>query len=225
MARRLVLMPVAPKVTVSEAVNLLERGWAARVDKRVLELSQATPAVVAERMRNSRRRMRPPLIRGYTKIPERCSILIFPHKGTGQRRNSHSRHPKGKRDCRPKTDRMLPGDFHAAASELVIERARGMDYSQRSTGNFGQRAVRRADCCAGNWLRECHHRAAVENPDLPSNACHSGPVLARDQCPDAVVCLGPGPRISRERVLGRIRGRNSVEPGQYDAAMAGTSGA
>src|SRR5579859_3912849 len=76
MARRLVLMPVLPRVTVSEAENFEARVCWARALRIDFELSQAAPAAVAERMRNSRRRMRPPeeggVIRDYNKLMERC---------------------------------------------------------------------------------------------------------------------------------------------------------
>src|ERR1700741_4646995 len=60
MARRLVLMPVLPRVTESEAENFAGRVWLARALRIELELSQAAPRPDAERTRNSRRRMRPP---------------------------------------------------------------------------------------------------------------------------------------------------------------------
>src|ERR1700730_10443124 len=73
MARRLVLIPVLPRLTVSEAVNFVERVCSASAFRMDLELSQAAPAAVAERTRNSRRRMGPPrkgrFVRGYTRGP------------------------------------------------------------------------------------------------------------------------------------------------------------
>src|ERR1700690_186206 len=57
MARRLVLMPVLPRVTVSEAENLAGSVCSARALRMDLELSQAAPRPEAERTRNSRRRM------------------------------------------------------------------------------------------------------------------------------------------------------------------------
>src|SRR5437899_2587026 len=96
MANRLVLMPVAPRVTVSEAVNLVARGCAARVDSRVFELSQAAPATVAERMRNSRRRIRPPTLRGYTNSSGRCSNL-FSLSMDGVLKEWSPHHPKAGR--------------------------------------------------------------------------------------------------------------------------------
>jgi len=52
MARRLVLMPVRPRVTVSEAENFAERVCSAMALRMDLELSQAAPRLEAERMRN-----------------------------------------------------------------------------------------------------------------------------------------------------------------------------
>src|SRR5580693_2261522 len=63
MARRLVWMPVLPRVTVSDALNLRGRGLRARACTpwgNAAECSQAAPAVEAERRRNSRRFMGPP---------------------------------------------------------------------------------------------------------------------------------------------------------------------
>src|ERR1700675_1597218 len=63
MARRLVRMPVLPRITVSDALNFRGRGlrvkeWARR--GKAAEWSKAAPAVQAERRRNSRRFMGPP---------------------------------------------------------------------------------------------------------------------------------------------------------------------
>src|ERR1700733_10898748 len=60
MARRLVFIPVLPKVTVSVAENFPAEGSAAIASRMVLEVSSfvenhAAPMPVAERMRNSRR--------------------------------------------------------------------------------------------------------------------------------------------------------------------------
>src|SRR6266851_3343127 len=60
MARRLVWMPVWPRVTVSEAENLVGRVVLARAVRMVLDESQAAPRPVAERIRNSRRCMEHP---------------------------------------------------------------------------------------------------------------------------------------------------------------------
>src|SRR5580704_18810490 len=63
MARRLVWMPVLPRVTVSNALNLRGRGFSASAWARrgkAAERSQAAPAAQAERRRNSRRFMEPP---------------------------------------------------------------------------------------------------------------------------------------------------------------------
>src|SRR5580700_11116775 len=63
MARRLVWMPVLPRVTVSDALNLRGRGLRAKARARwgnTAEWSQAAPAVQAERRINSRRFKRPP---------------------------------------------------------------------------------------------------------------------------------------------------------------------
>src|SRR4051794_3225352 len=64
MARRLVLMPVLPSVTVSEAENFWPSVCSANALRMDLDESQAAPAAVAVRTRNSRRRMRPPKDRG-----------------------------------------------------------------------------------------------------------------------------------------------------------------
>src|SRR5580693_4067657 len=53
-------MPVLPRVTVSEAENFDGRGLVARAASRSFELSQAAPSPEAERMRNSRRCIKPP---------------------------------------------------------------------------------------------------------------------------------------------------------------------
>src|SRR5580700_6994094 len=55
MASRLVLMPVLPSVTVSEAEKFDDKGWVARAVSRSLQESQAAPTPDAERIRNSRR--------------------------------------------------------------------------------------------------------------------------------------------------------------------------
>src|ERR1700693_4966515 len=60
MASRLVLMPVLPSVTVSEAENFDGKGWVARAVNRSLRVSQAAPTPAAERIRNSRGCIRPP---------------------------------------------------------------------------------------------------------------------------------------------------------------------
>jgi hypothetical protein len=43
MASRLVLIPVLPRVTVSEAENFDEEAWVARAASKSFELSQAAP--------------------------------------------------------------------------------------------------------------------------------------------------------------------------------------
>jgi hypothetical protein len=48
-------MPVEPRVTVSEAANLVDRVVLARAVKMDCDESQTAPAAVAERTRNSRR--------------------------------------------------------------------------------------------------------------------------------------------------------------------------
>src|SRR5215471_2196625 len=53
-------MPVLPRVTVSEAENFVDSGSGATRERRLLELSHAAPAKVAERIRNSLRCMKPP---------------------------------------------------------------------------------------------------------------------------------------------------------------------
>src|SRR5580658_18691 len=63
MARRLVWMPVLPRVTVSDALNLRGRGLRVRARARwgnAAWRSQTAPAAQAERKRNSRRFKRPP---------------------------------------------------------------------------------------------------------------------------------------------------------------------
>src|SRR6202046_1597138 len=60
MARRLVLMPVPPRVTVSVAENFDNGGWEARAERIFFDVSffaanQVAPKAVLERMRNSRR--------------------------------------------------------------------------------------------------------------------------------------------------------------------------
>src|ERR1017187_10613242 len=60
MARRLVLMPVLPRVTVSAAENFAGSGWDARAARICFEVSffavnHVSPRAVVERMRNSRR--------------------------------------------------------------------------------------------------------------------------------------------------------------------------
>src|ERR1700739_869115 len=60
MARRLVLMPVLPSVTMSEAENFWPRVCSASALRMDLGNNQAAPAALTERMRKSRRRMRPP---------------------------------------------------------------------------------------------------------------------------------------------------------------------
>src|SRR5271157_3384105 len=63
MARRLVWMPVLPRVMVSDPLNLRGRGFKVKARPRwgkAAEWSQAAPAAQAERRRNSRRFMRPP---------------------------------------------------------------------------------------------------------------------------------------------------------------------
>src|SRR5580658_6144949 len=63
MARRLVCMPVFPRVTVSAALNLRESCFREKARARwgnAAACTQAAPAVHAERRRNSRRFMRPP---------------------------------------------------------------------------------------------------------------------------------------------------------------------
>src|ERR1700722_8444586 len=60
MARRLVLMPVLPRVTVSVAANFDNGGWEARAERIFFDVSffavnQLAPRAVLERMRNSRR--------------------------------------------------------------------------------------------------------------------------------------------------------------------------
>src|SRR5882724_4394095 len=60
MARRLVWMPVLPRVTVSAAVNLRESAEIAKARRaNAEEWSQAAPAAQAVRWRNSRRFMGP----------------------------------------------------------------------------------------------------------------------------------------------------------------------
>src|SRR5580704_13334880 len=59
-ARRLVLMPVLPRVTVSAAENFANGGWEARAERIFFDVSffavnQLAPSAVLERMRNSRR--------------------------------------------------------------------------------------------------------------------------------------------------------------------------
>src|SRR5882672_1072553 len=61
MARRLVWMPVLPKVTISAAPNLRERAGRAKARQgNAVEWSHAAPAAQAVRWRNSRRFMGPP---------------------------------------------------------------------------------------------------------------------------------------------------------------------
>src|SRR5882672_5879319 len=61
MARRLVWMPVLPRVTGSAALNLRERAGRAKARRgNAEESSQAAPAAQAVRWRNSRRFMGPP---------------------------------------------------------------------------------------------------------------------------------------------------------------------
>src|ERR1022692_1856659 len=60
MARRLVLMPVLPRATVSAAENFAGSGWDARAARRFFEVSffavnHVAPRAVVERTRNSRR--------------------------------------------------------------------------------------------------------------------------------------------------------------------------
>src|ERR1700730_12009177 len=74
MASRLVLMPVLPRVTVSEAENFDDEGWVARAASKSLELSQAAPRPDAERMRNSRRCIKSPASRNCSMI--RVSAVI-----------------------------------------------------------------------------------------------------------------------------------------------------
>src|SRR6266852_1838137 len=63
MARRLVWMPVLPRVTVSAAVNLRESAGIAKARRaNAEEWSQAPPAAHAVRWRNSRRFIGPPAV-------------------------------------------------------------------------------------------------------------------------------------------------------------------
>ena len=69
MARRLVLMPVLPSVTVSVAENLVGSLVSARAARMFLEescfaVSQVAPRAVVERMRNSRRCIEYSCLRG-----------------------------------------------------------------------------------------------------------------------------------------------------------------
>src|ERR1700758_2199356 len=59
MARRLVLMPVEPSMTVSEAANFWPRVCSASALRMALGKNQAAPAALTER-RNSRRCIGPP---------------------------------------------------------------------------------------------------------------------------------------------------------------------
>src|SRR6266480_4028266 len=70
MARRLVWMPVLPRVTVSVALNLPERaGRASGRSAKAAGWIQAAPAAQAVRWMKSRRFMRPPY----------CSVLVLVH--------------------------------------------------------------------------------------------------------------------------------------------------
>src|SRR5215472_285813 len=60
MARRLVLMPVLPSVTVSEAANFFGSVWSVIACRMDLRTNHAAPAAVTDRTRNWRRCMRPP---------------------------------------------------------------------------------------------------------------------------------------------------------------------
>src|SRR5258708_7532651 len=69
MASRLVLMPGLPGATMWGAENFFGSGVFARAAKMAFGVSQATPAAVAERTRNSRRCMSPPI----DPVAHRCS--------------------------------------------------------------------------------------------------------------------------------------------------------
>src|ERR1022692_3001474 len=86
MARRLALIPALPRLTVSEAENFVERVCSASAFRMDLELSQAAPAAVAERTRNSRRRMGPPM-KG--RLRKRLHQGTLRWEARGGRRSSH----------------------------------------------------------------------------------------------------------------------------------------
>src|SRR5579859_215580 len=72
MAKRLVLMPVLPNVTVSEALNLRGSGVSSSaLWVKFVEGSQAAPAAHAARCRNSRRFM------GTSGLPQNRRILLI----------------------------------------------------------------------------------------------------------------------------------------------------
>src|ERR1700723_3846679 len=102
MARRLVLMPVLPSVTVSEAANFAGSGWAAIASRMALDESHAAPTPVAERMRNSRRCINPPTSVALAKRLHPKSVMqrvrddaVVVQFGTGRNDTAHNRcHPE-----------------------------------------------------------------------------------------------------------------------------------
>src|SRR5579863_7033927 len=109
------------------------------------------------------------------------------------------------------------GDADAAAFELGVERAGGLDRGPGCAWRACQRGGGSADCRAGDRIHQRDHRVCAQDRYLSSNAGDSRAILVRDQCADGGTGFGGSAGISGARIHRGICGRDCVEPGESAA--------